>query len=167
MIEYLNQIPKNTSKLDRMLSLEQQFFLADHNLIYTDRMSMALGVEVRVPFLDKELVEFAFNIPDQYKQKGTEGKWVLKKALENYLPNDVIYRPKTGFGVPLRRWMRNDLREYLGENLSFRSLKDRGLFNPKAVRRLIEDNDKGKIDASYTLFSLLCIELWCRNYIQK
>ena len=167
MIDYLNQIPKNTSKLDRMLSLEQQFFLADHNLIYTDRMSMALGVEVRVPFLDKELVEFAFNIPDQYKQRGTEGKWVLKKALENYLPNDVIYRPKTGFGVPLRRWMRKDLREYLGENLSFQSVKDRGLFNPKAVRKLIEDNDKGKIDASYTLFSLLCIELWCRNFIQK
>jgi len=128
---------------------------------------MALGVEVRVPFLDKELVEFAFNIPDQYKQRGTEGKWVLKKALENYLPNDVIYRPKTGFGVPLRRWMRKELREYLGENLSFQSVKDRGLFNPKAVRKLIEDNDKGKIDASYTLFSLLCIELWCRNFIQK
>ena len=167
MIEYLSQIPKNTSKLDRMLSLEQQFFLADHNLIYTDRMSMALGVEVRVPFLDKELVEFAFNIPDQYKQKETEGKWVLKKALEKYLPREVIYRPKTGFGVPLRRWMRNDLRDYLGKNLSFQNVKDRGLFNPKAVKKLIEDNDKGKIDASYTLFSLLCIEIWCKNYIQN
>lgn len=167
MLEYLNQIPKNTSKLDRMLSLEQQFFLADHNLIYTDRMSMASGVEVRVPFLDKELVEFAFNIPDQYKQRRTEGKWVLKKALEGYLPKDIIYRPKTGFGAPLRRWMRNELREYLGENLSFESLKNRGLFNPVAVRKLIEDNDKGKIDASYTLFSLLCIEIWCKNYIKN
>jgi len=167
MLEYLNQIPKNTSKLDRMLSLEQQFFLADHNLIYTDRMSMASGVEVRVPFLDKELVEFAFNIPDEYKQRRTEGKWVLKKALESYLPNDIIYRPKTGFGAPLRRWMRNELRDYLGENLSIESLKNRGLFNPVAVRKLIEDNDKGKIDASYTLFSLLCIVIWCKNYIKN
>ena len=167
MIEYLNQIPKDTSKLDRMLSLEQQFFLADHNLLYTDRMSMASGVEVRVPFLDKDLVEFVFNVPDQYKQRGIEGKWILKKALESYLPNDIIYRPKTGFGVPLRKWMRNELREYVGENLSFESIKNRGLFNPKAVRMLIEDNDKGKIDASYTLFSLLCIEIWCRNYIKN
>ena len=63
--------------------------------------------------------------------------------------------------------MRNELREYVGENLSFESIKNRGLFNPKAVRMLIEDNDKGKIDASYTLFSLLCIEIWCRNYIKN
>ena len=91
----------------------------------------------------------------------------MKKALEGYLPKDIIYRPKTGFGAPLRRWMRNELREYLGENLSFESLKNRGLFNPVAVRKLIEDNDKGKIDASYTLFSLLCIEIWCKNYIKN
>lgn len=167
MIKLLKDLPSNTSKLDRMLALEQQFFLPDHNLLYTDRMSMATGVEVRVPFLDKELVEFAHNIPDHFKQKGTEGKWVLKKALESYLPHDVIYRPKTGFGAPLRKWMRNELREFLSDTLSVECLRNRGLFDPAAVRKLIVDNDKGKIDASYTLLSLLCIEIWCRNYIKN
>jgi asparagine synthase (glutamine-hydrolysing) len=167
MLKFLKDLPANTGKLDKMLSLEQQFFLPDHNLIYTDRMSMAVGVEVRVPFLDKELVEFAYNIPDQFKQKGSEGKWILKKALEGHLPQDVIYRPKTGFGAPVRRWMRNELRELLGDTLSFDRLKSRGLFDPAAVWKLIVDNDKGKIDASYTLFSLLCIEIWCRNYVKN
>ena len=167
MQKFLKDLPPNTSKLDRMLALEQQFFLVDHNLLYTDRMSMAAGVEVRVPFLDKELVEFAYNIPDHFKQKGSEGKWVLKKALEGYLPQDVIYRPKTGFGAPLRSWMRNELRELLGDILSIESLRNRGLFDPTAVWKLIAENDKGKVDASYTLLSLLCIEIWCRNYIIK
>ena len=165
MLNFLNGLPPYRSKLDRMLALEQKFFLTDHNLLYTDRMSMAAGVEVRVPFLDKNLVEFAFNIPNKYKQNGSQGKWVLKKSLEGHLPQDVIYRAKTGFGAPLRRWMRNDLRELLGDILSFDSLKNRGLFDPTNVLKLISDNDKGKIDATYTLFSLLCIEIWFRNYI--
>ena len=167
MLDFLKELPSNTSKLDRMLALEQQFFLADHNLIYTDKMSMAAGVEVRVPFLDKELVEFAYNIPDHFKQKGKEGKWVLKKALEGYLPNDIIYRPKSGFGAPLRQWMRNEFRELLGDILSIESLRNRGLFNPTAVWKLIDKNNKGDVDASYTLLSILCIEIWCRNFIKK
>ncbi len=165
MLNFLEELPKSTKKLDRMLALEQQFFLADHNLLYADRMSMANGLEVRVPFLDKELVEFAHNIPDNLKQRGTQGKWILKKSMEGFLPKEVIYRSKTGFGVPLRRWMRNELREFLGDVLSIESLRNRGLFDPTAVWKLIAENDKGKIDASYTLLSLLCIEIWCRNYI--
>jgi asparagine synthase (glutamine-hydrolysing) len=150
-----------------MLTLEQRFFLADHNLIYTDKMSMATSVEVRVPFLDTDLVEFAARIANNYKQRGNIGKWVLKKAMEPYLPKDVIYRPKVGFGAPLRIWMKNDLRELLGDLLSVDSLNNRGLFSASAVQQLIMDNDSGKIDASYTLLSLLCIEIWCRAYIDN
>ena len=165
MLNFLKSLPSNTNKLDRMLALEQRFFLADHNLLYTDKMSMAAGVEVRVPFLDLELVEFAYNIPNQFKQNGMQGKWVLKKALEGYLPHDVIYRPKSGFGAPLRGWIHNELREMIGDLLSVKSIRNRGLFDPTAVQKLINDNDSGKIDASYTLLSLLCIEIWCRNFI--
>lgn len=167
MLNFLKELPKSTKKLDRMLALEQQFFLADHNLLYADRMSMANGLEVRVPFLDKELVEFAHNIPDNLKQRGIQGKWILKKSMEGILPNEVIYRAKTGFGVPLRRWMRNELREFLGDVLSIENIKNRGLFDSTAVWKLIAENDKGKIDASYTLLSLLCIEIWCRNNIRN
>jgi asparagine synthase (glutamine-hydrolysing) len=167
LLDFLKPLPESVAPLERMLALEQRFFLADHNLIYTDKMSMAVGVEVRVPFLDMDLVDFAASIPVALKQRGRIGKWVLKMAMEPYLPHEVIHRPKSGFGAPLRRWMRHDLRELLGDLLSADSLKRRGLFEPVAVRELIEGNDAGRIDASYTLLSLLCIEIWCRAYLDK
>ena len=164
MLDFLSEIPQSATSLDRMLALEQRFFLADHNLTYTDKMSMAVGVEVRVPFLDLDLVSFSATLPDCLKQRGGEGKWILKKAMESYLPHDVIYRPKTGFGAPLRRWMRHDLRELLGDLLSEESLNRRGFFDASAVQQLISRNDSGRVDASYTLLSLLCIEIWCRQF---
>jgi len=165
LLDFLDPVPDYLTRLEKMLLLEQRFFLADHNLIYTDKMSMATGVEVRVPFLDLDLVDFSSRIPDRYKQRGSTSKWVLKKAMEPYLPHDVIYRPKTGFGAPLRRWMRFDLRELLGDMLSEDSINKRGIFDAPSVQRLIKENDTGVRDASYTLLSLLCIELWCRSYI--
>jgi asparagine synthase (glutamine-hydrolysing) len=167
MLDFLAELPPDTDRLERMLALEQRFFLADHNLLYTDKMSMAVGVEVRVPFLDLDLVQFAATIPARFKQRGSAGKWVLKKAMEPYLPREVIYRPKAGFGAPLRRWMRVELREMLGDILGENSLRKRGLFDSVAVRHLIRANDLGKVDASYTLLSLMCIELWCRHFIDR
>ncbi|CAM8625098.1 AsnB Asparagine synthase (glutamine-hydrolyzing) [Burkholderiales bacterium] len=167
MLDFLAALPPETHRLERMLALEQRFFLTDHNLLYTDKMSMAVGVEVRVPFLDLDLVQFAATIPVRFKQRGSEGKWVLKKAMEPYLPREVIYRPKSGFGAPLRRWMRVELRELLGDVLGESSLRNRGLFHPVAVQNLIRANDQGKVDASYTLLSLMCIELWCRHFIDR
>ena len=165
MLDVLKQLPMDVSSLERMLVLEQSFFLPDHNLTYTDKMSMAAGVEVRVPFLDHDLVEFASHIPVKYKQRGRVGKWVLKKAMEPYLPRDVIYRPKTGFGAPLRRWLQTDLRDLLRDVLSEDSLRKRGIFDPQAVQRLIRNNEIGVLDVSYTLFSLMCIEIWCRQFV--
>ena len=165
MLDFLALLPESKSVLERMLALEQRFFLADHNLTYTDKMSMAAGIEVRVPFLDLDLLSFAARIPERFKQRGTVGKWVLKRAMEPYLPRDVIYRPKTGFGAPLRRWMRHELREMLGDVLSVDSLRRRGLFDPKSVQQLIQQNDVGRVDAAYTLLSLLCIEIWCRRFV--
>ena len=162
---FMQALPEHTSDIERMLTLEQRFFLADHNLCYTDKMSMATGVEVRVPYLDLEVVEFAARIPATMKQRGREGKWILKKAMEPLLPKDVIYRPKTGFGAPLRRWMRHELRSLLGDVLSRESLARRGIFNADGVHDLIEANDKGRVDASYTLLSMLCVELWCREFV--
>ncbi|MAT10378.1 MAG: asparagine synthase (glutamine-hydrolyzing) [Rhodopirellula sp.] len=167
LMGFLADLPPKISRLDKILSLEQRFFLADHNLTYTDKMSMAAGVEVRVPFLDLDLVEFASTIPDCFKQRGNEGKWVLKKTMEPYLPKEIIYRSKSGFGAPLRRWIRLELRDLLADLLSEQSLRARGLFDPLAVGKLIEANDKGQTDASYTLLSLMCIELWCRAFIDK
>jgi asparagine synthase (glutamine-hydrolysing) len=125
MLEFMSDLSPGINRLERMLALEQRFFLTDHNLTYTDKMSMAVGVEVRVPFLDLDLVEFAARIPARFKQRGSEGKWVLKRAMEPYLPRDVIYRPKSGFGAPLRRWMRVELRDLLADVLGNQSLRQR------------------------------------------
>jgi len=163
MIEYLNS-SDIVNDFDKMMALEQRFFLGDHNLIYTDKMSMSVGVEVRVPYLDIPLMEFANRIPSELKQRGMEGKWILKKAMEPFLPHNVIYRKKTGFGAPIRSWLQKELRDLSYELLSTSSLANRGLFNPPAVQNLLKNNLRGSIDASYTIFSLMCIEIWCRKF---
>lgn len=164
MIEFLELMPNGSLPLDRMLALEQRFFLGDHNLTYTDKMSMAAGVEVRVPFLDPDLVKFASSLPPDFKQRGRIGKWVLRKAMEGRLPDDIIYRPKSGFGAPLRRWIRHELAELVGDLLSRENLNRRGLFNPAAVEQMVRDNHAGTTDSSYTILSLMCIELWFRTF---
>lgn len=167
MLDFLVAAHPDASALDKMLALEQRFFTTDHNLIYTDKMSMATGVEVRVPLLANNLIEYAATIPDHLKQNGPHGKWIFKKAMEPYLPKEIIYRPKTGFGAPLRSWLKYELREYLEDLLSKNSLSSRGLFNAEAVHSLITRNDTGEVDASYTIFSLMCIEIWCRLHIDS
>ena len=167
MLDFLELAHPHSSPLDRMLSLEQRFFTTDHNLLYTDKMSMGAGVEVRVPLLARHLVEFAATIPDKLKQKGKVGKWIFKKTMEPYLPQDIIYRAKTGFGAPLRQWLRFELREYMEELLSDTSLTSRGIFNPERVQLLIQSNNVGKIDVSYTILSLMCIEIWCRQHLDS
>ncbi len=165
MLDYLQRLPPGSTPLERMLALEQRFFLGDHNLPYTDKLSMAAGVEVRVPFLDRELVEFAAQIPPQLKQRGRHGKWILRRAMEPYLPYEVLHRSKSGFGAPLDRWLRGELQEWIGDTLSESTLRKRGLFDPKAVARLIADNEAGRVNAPYTILSLACIEVWCRRFI--
>lgn len=165
LLDCLSDLPSGLSPLDRMLYLEQKYFLTDHNLNYTDKMSMAESVEVRVPFLDPDLLTFAWSLPDKMKHRGGVGKWIFKTAMESILPKSVIYRPKTGFGVPLRRWIHHELSEYVNENLSDERTRARGLFDPVGVRRLISLDRAGRVDGAYTIFSLLCIEMWCRQFV--
>jgi asparagine synthase (glutamine-hydrolysing) len=154
-----------TEPLNQMLYLEQKFFLTDHNFNYTDKTSMAAGVEVRVPFLDPDLVGLANRLPTEWKQRGKEGKWILKQALEGILPNELLYRKKTGFGAPLRSWLRGPLKPLVDDVLSETSLKKRGLFDAGAVQRLVAADRDNRIDAAYTIFSLICIEIWARQFI--
>jgi asparagine synthase (glutamine-hydrolysing) len=163
----LADIPENIPTLNRMLYLEQKHYLADHNLNYTDKMSMAAGIEVRVPLLDPDLVELAAQLPIQYKQRGKEGKWIFKKAMEGILPDDVIYRPKTGFGAPIRAWIHGPLKTLVWDILSESSINKRKWFDPKAVTQLLKEDEAGKTDASYSIFALLCIELWARIFLDK
>lgn len=161
------EIPVNTSDLNRMLYWELNTFLIDHNLNYTDKLSMASGVEVRVPFLDKELVEFSTVIPTSLKLKGKETKYILKKVAERYLPKDIIYRPKTGFGSPVREWVLNDMTSIIDTYLNREVIEKRGVFDYKKIRDLIDNNKKGVEDVSYSIWALLAIESWMIQFYDK
>ncbi|MDW8468886.1 MAG: asparagine synthase C-terminal domain-containing protein [Burkholderiales bacterium] len=165
LLDFLEPLPESVEPLERMLALEQRFFLADHNLLYMDKMSMAVGVELRVPLLAPSLVELAAAIPARFKQRGFQGKWILRRAMAQDLPREILFRPKTGFGAPVRRWLKRELRPLLEDILSPASLRRRGLFDPKAVQSLLQANEDGRTDAAYTVLALLYVELWCREYL--
>lgn len=156
----LDILPDDTDILDKMLFLDNKHFLADHNLNYTDKSGMVKSLEVRVPYIDEKVVEFSAKLPPHMKLRNGETKWILKKVAERYLPHDVIYRPKTGFGAPIRTWIKKDMLPMLEKYLSRERLEQGEIFDYDAVWRLIHDNRNGKVDATYTIFSILCIEIW-------
>lgn len=154
----------NEPSLERLLRLDQEFFLRDHNLNYVDKTGMAASVEIRVPFLDTDLMAFAASLPVRQKLRGRNAKWVFKKAMEPHLPMDLIYRPKTGFGVPLREWMDGPLRDQVFDLTDQRTVAQRGLFSATEVNRLRNDHYAGRIDAAYPLLGVMMVELWCRRF---
>jgi asparagine synthase (glutamine-hydrolysing) len=166
LIHSLKNIPLESNHLNQMLYWEMKYFLTEHNLNYTDKLSMAVGVEVRVPFLDKELVEFSCQLPPSLKLKGNVTKYLLKKVMERYLPLEVIYRPKSGFGAPVREWLLNDDVDVVNKYLSKEAVEAAGIFNYKAVHSLCLENKHGKTDVSYTILSLLAIQSWYNQFIK-
>ena len=151
--------------LEQSLRLDQLFFLSSHNLIYTDKMSMLAGIEARVPLLDPEMLDFAAHIPVEWKLRRLKAKWLFKESQRGILPDHVIDRPKSGFGAPLRRWLRKEMHDLMHDLLGRDTLLRRGLFDPVAVHQLMARNAAGATDGAYTLFSLMCIELWCRRFV--
>ncbi len=165
-VNLLDSLPPKTDSINKMLFLEMKTFLPDHNLNYTDKMSMATGVEVRVPFLDQELVQLMTTVPVGLKMKGTKTKYLLKKVAEKHLPKEIIYRSKTGFGAPVRNWIKNEMHEMVNDRLSPGRLEAIGIFDSDKVADLIQRNRAGKIDASYTIWSLLSMESWHRQFVK-
>jgi asparagine synthase (glutamine-hydrolysing) len=164
--KYLDQIPNEHNALNQMLHLEIKSFLPCHNLNYTDKMGMAESVEIRVPFLDKELVKLAASIPPELKMKGLTTKYLLKKVAEKYLPKEIIYRSKTGFGGPIRTWMQEDknFQNAVWKRLSNLPIVAKNTYKQDAIKTLFEDTIQKKKDGSYTLLSLLAIESWLRQF---
>ena len=167
LLDTLAALPEHADTLTRMLHLEQRHFLADHNLNYLDKTTMAFSVEGRVPLLDLEFVTFAAAIPSDLKVSGQTGKYVFKKAMEPYLPHEIIYRLKAGFGVPLRRWIMRDLSVRLRDTLCSQAMRERGVFDAAAVQRLVEQTMAGETDGAYPLFSLLAFETWCDRFLDR
>jgi len=151
--------------INKMCYTDISMFMNGLNLTYSDRASMAASVELRVPFIDKEVAEFAMSIPGKYKYKCGESKYILKKVAEKYLPKEIIYRPKASFGAPIRSWISNDLSEMVDDLLSESTIKHRGLFNYNQIKDIIQVDRNGKEDKAYQIYQLLTLELWLRNFI--
>jgi asparagine synthase (glutamine-hydrolysing) len=163
---YLDKV-KGEHWLNQLLYLDAKTFLPCLNLTYTDKMSMAASTEVRVPFLDDDVVAAAARIPADLKLRGLTRKWVLKKSMEGTLPRDVIWRKKAGFGAPVRSWLVGDLKPMVKELLAPDVVAARGLFDPAEVQRLISDNEAGVEDNALRVWALLNLELWQQTFVDS
>ena len=152
-----------TDQVNRMCLADARMFLPGLNLAYTDRASMAASVEVRVPFVDPIVAEAAFSIDGAAKIRGRQGKVALKQAAEQWLPAEIVHRPKASFSAPLRAWVQRDLREVIGDVLVGGELVGSGIIRRDALLKLISDDRAGREDRSKQIWQLLTMELWYRN----
>ena len=155
--------------LHQMLYLDSKIFMTSLNLTYNDKMSMASSVEVRVPFLDRELAEFvAWNVPPRLKLKGfwkPTTKYILRKAMADVLSREVLQQPKAGFAAPVDYWLAHDLKEMVDDLLSSSQVRKRSLFRPEAVRHYVEEHRSGRRDWSMQLWQFLTLELWMQTFL--
>ena len=151
--------------LNRMFAVDAATQLPDDLLLLTDRMSMAVSLECRVPLLDHELVELAARMPEAVKIRGGRLKHALKAALADVLPRDIIERKKRGFGTPMGAWLKGDLAPFLHDLLSEPSVEARGLFRYPVISKLISAHESNRIDGTDRLLALLNFEIWARIYL--
>lgn len=163
LLEYYNQCPSEDF-LSRMLYVDQKSYLLEL-LMRQDAMSMATSVESRVPFLDHKLIEYAATIPAGMKLSGTNGKKILKRVAEKYLPKDIIYRKKMGFPTPLAAWFRNEFKGKVEELLLGGRTRERGMFDCAYISTMLRRNYEGQIDWTEQIWRLVNLELWLRIYI--
>src|SRR6202167_1012576 len=160
---------RHSSFLNQMLYLDTKIFMASLNLTYNDKMSMASSVEVRVPFLDRNLAEFvAWNIPPNLKLKGffrPTTKHIFRKAMQDVLPAEVLRQPKAGFAAPVDYWLAHDLREMVDDLLSETNIRKRGLFRPEVVRQFVDEHRSGAEDWSMQIWQFLTLEHWMRIFL--
>jgi asparagine synthase (glutamine-hydrolysing) len=150
--------------LERVLRTDQRFYLQDQVLAKVDRASMASSLEVRVPMLDREMVRFARALPRDQKLRGGRSKFILREWASRHFPQELWERPKSGFGAPMARFFRGELRELLCDTLSAESIARDGFFRPAAVQRLIADHQSGRRDERRRLFNVLIFTLWYRAF---
>ncbi|MEP6714559.1 MAG: asparagine synthase (glutamine-hydrolyzing) [Terriglobia bacterium] len=150
--------------LNRFLMLDQQYYLQDNLLYKVDRMSMAHSLEVRPPFLDHRIVEFAGRLPEHLKMKGSQQKIVLRKTMRGKLPDSILNRKKSGLDIPAHEWFRGPLLPLLRDTLTPEAIRRTTLFDPDATEALILDHKEKRINAGYHLWGLLTLFLWLKRW---
>ena len=155
--------PQNAATpLARAFHVYARQFMLDDILVKVDRCSMLHSLEVRAPFLDKDAAEFAARLPVSRKLHGFKRKWLLKKAFAELLPDEILYRNKRGFQIPVAQWLRGRMRPLMEDLLSESTLKAQGIFNHQAVRALMDEHVSGRADLRKPLWTLLVFQLWWR-----
>jgi asparagine synthase (glutamine-hydrolysing) len=150
-----------------MQFLDMNFYMAEDILTKVDRASMAVSLEVRAPFLDPRVAEFAASLPLEYKLKGNKGKYILKKAVKDLLPRSILQRPKKGFGIPIAEWLKNRLNPLMRDLLTPDRLKNQNLFDADFVQKLIKEHETSVASHHKQLWTLLVFQLWYDNFLKK
>ncbi len=156
--------PESNSALRRILYFDQTSWLPDNLLERGDRMTMAASIEARMPFMDHELADFVSGLPDEYRVRGREGKWLLRAAMKQVLPAKILDRPKVGFRVPVNEWFRGSMREYLQDHLTGADSRTQKYFHRAPLDKLLADHFTGRHNHEKLLWCLLNLELWHREY---
>jgi len=160
-LERYHQIFNGKNNVDEAFFLDQKTILPDLFLVKTDRASMAASLEVRSPFLDKELTDFCSSLPFSLKLKGFRTKNFLKEIALDFLPKEVILRPKMGFGVPLKKWFKHELKALIGKELSFSKIKKEGFFNPVEIQKILKENK------TIQIWNLFVFERWYQKWLKN
>jgi len=150
--------------LQRYLEFDQRYYLADDILYKVDRMSMAHSLEARPPFLDPRIVDFSARLPEQFKLRGQQSKYVLRRLMQDKLPPNVLRRPKIGFDIPVHDWFRGVLRPMLLDTLSEKAVRASGLFNWNVMEKLLADHLERKANLGYHLWGLMVLLLWMKQW---
>jgi len=159
-------VPKK-DVLNRMLYADAKIWLPDDLLLKADKMTMANGLELRVPFLDHKLVEFAATLPAHLKLKGSTGKFLLREAMKNVLPKRIINRAKKGFPVPTESWLRGDLKNFVHDTLLASNAACRGYMEPRVIERIVGEHERGTENRRQELWTLLVFEIWHKLFIGR
>ncbi len=153
-----------SSALRRILYFDQTSWLPDNLLERGDRMTMAASIEARVPFLDHEVAAFVSSLPDDYRVRGLRGKWILREAGKQLIPERILTRPKVGFRVPVNEWFRGEMREYLLDHLQSGSSITRAYYDARVLDRVLAEHLNGRQNHEKLLWALLNLEIWHRQY---